>query len=88
MTAARESSHDCPVERTSRGSGVMLFLALAALGAAAIGWTSADRGDRDRLEQRLNGVPVFEYFVPDPGPTIAPLAPGSGDDSGIRYPVK
>ena len=76
------------MERTSRGFGFLLFLALAGLGAAAIWWASADRNDRDRLEQRLHGVPVLEYFVPDPGPTIAPLAPGSGDDTGIRYPVK
>jgi hypothetical protein len=46
------------------------------------------RSDRDRLEQRLTGVPVLEYFVPDPGPTIAPLAPAGGRDSGIGYPAK
>ena len=73
----------------SRGVGAFPLLAVVLLAGAVIWWASASRAERTRLEQRLDGVPLLGYVVPDPGPAIAPLAPQKGDDdSGIRYPLK
>jgi hypothetical protein len=75
--------------RTSHGFGLVLFVLLVAAAGVALWWTSADRADRDRFQQRLDSTPLLGYFVPAPGPTLAPLTPRKGDDdSGIQFPVK
>lgn len=66
-----------------------MFGLLVLAAGMALWWSSADRTERDRMQQRLDGIPLLGYFVPAPGPTLAPLAPRMGDDdSGIRFPVK
>lgn len=75
--------------RTSHGLGFVLLVLLVVAAGIGLWWHSANQADRDRFQQRLSGAPVLGYFVPAPGPTLAPLTPRQGDeDSGIQFPLK